>query len=65
MNDDENMPIPRLAAREPFEVPGGDTDNLPSGVLQDSQKSAENCDRQPPQILHAIPSAEPQGRPLP
>ena len=28
----------RLAAREPFEVPGGDSDNLASGILQDSQQ---------------------------
>ena len=55
----------RFAARKPFEVPGDDSDNLPSGVLQESHEGAENCDRQPPQILHAIPSVGPQGRPLP
>jgi hypothetical protein len=31
----------RFAAGEPFKVPGSDSDNFPSGVLQDSQKDAE------------------------
>ena len=55
----------RFAAGEPLKIPGGDGDNVPSDILQDSQKGAENCDRQPPQTLHAIPSVGPQGRPLP
>jgi hypothetical protein len=32
---------PRFASREPFEIPGGNADNLPSGILQDSQQDAE------------------------
>ena len=50
---------------ETIEIPCRDRDGLRAGSPQQRQEKAEDKERQPPQILHGMPSLGPAGRPVP